>query len=80
MGFVGNVLLKFAESLGGSAAAYLQQKLQGKLPDAELHRLSQSLYDLTNRSRKTSGPLFRASTATSSSATAHPEAPRSPAP
>ena len=57
-GFVGNVLLKFAESLGGSAAAYLQKKLQGKLPDAELQRLSQSLYDLTNRSRKTSGPLF----------------------
>ena len=57
-GFVGNVLLKFAESLGGSAAAYLQDKLKGKLPDAELQRLSQSLYDLTNRSRKTSGPLF----------------------
>ena len=57
-GFVGNVLLKFAESLGGSAAAFLQDKLRGKLPDAELQRLSESLYDLTNRSTKTSGPLF----------------------
>ena len=57
-GFVGNVLLKFAESLGGSAAAFLQQKLQGMLPDEDLQRLSQSLYDLTNRSTKTSGPLF----------------------
>ena len=57
-GFVGNVLLKFAESLGGSAASFLQDKLRGKLPDEDLRRLSQSLYDLTNRSRKTSGPLF----------------------
>ena len=57
-GFVGNVLLKFAESLGGSAAAFLQSKLRGMLPDAELRRLSESLYDLTNRSTKTSGPLF----------------------
>ncbi len=57
-GFVGNVLLKFAESLGGSAASFLHQQLRGKLPDAELQRLSESLYDLTNRSRKTSGPLF----------------------
>ena len=57
-GFVGNVLLKFAESLGGSAAAFLNEKLRGKLPDAELQHLSESLYNLTNRSRKTSGPLF----------------------
>ena len=57
-GFVGNILLKFAESLGGSAAAFLHEKLRGKLPDADLRRLSESLYDLTNRSRKTSGPLF----------------------
>ena len=57
-GFVGNVLLKFAESLGGSAAAFLQQQLRGKMPEAELSRLSASLYDITNRSRKTSGPLF----------------------
>ena len=57
-GFVGNVLLKFAESLGGSAAAFLHEKLRGKLPDEDLRRLSESFYDLTNRSRKTSGPLF----------------------
>ena len=57
-GFVGNVLLKFAESLGGSAAAFLHEKLRGKLPDEDLRRLSESLYNLTNRSRKTSGPLF----------------------
>ncbi len=57
-GFVGNVLLKFAESLGGSAASFLQDELRGKLPDSDLQRLSESLYDLTNRSRKTSGPLF----------------------
>ena len=57
-GFVGNVLLKFAESLGGSAASFLHQQLRGKLPEADLTRLAESLYDITNRSRKTSGPLF----------------------
>ena len=57
-GFVGNILLKFAESLGGSAAVFLHEKLRGKLPDEDLRRLSESFYDLTNRSRKTSGPLF----------------------
>lgn len=57
-GFVGNILLKFAEGLGDYTAAFLRERLRGKLPDQEVEALAESIWDLTNQSRKMSGPFF----------------------
>ena len=57
-GFVGNILLKFAEGLGAALAAYLKDKLRERLEDQEADALSRDLWVQTNLSRRMSGPLF----------------------
>ena len=57
-GFVGNVLLKFAEAMGDSNASFLKERLSGRLPDQEVQELADDIWNLTNQSRKISGPLF----------------------
>ena len=57
-GFVGNILLKFAEALGDGISAHLNEKLQGKLGQADMTELKDGVWELTNRSRRMSGPLF----------------------
>lgn len=57
-GFVGNVLVKFAEGLGAAMAGYIRKSLAGRLPDREVEELASSVWGLTNIARKTGGPLF----------------------
>jgi len=57
-GFVGNILLKFAEALGDGISAHLNEKLQGKLAPSDIAELKEGVWELTNRSRRLSGPLF----------------------
>jgi glycerol-3-phosphate acyltransferase PlsX len=57
-GFVGNVLLKFAESVGDVLSNYFMKKMKGKIPDRELQVLGQEIWGITNESKKSSGPLF----------------------
>lgn len=57
-GFVGNVLLKFAEGLGDALSNFLRTNLNGKLPADEVETLADMVWNLTNQSRKTSGPFF----------------------
>jgi glycerol-3-phosphate acyltransferase PlsX len=57
-GFVGNIILKFAEGLGDAIGDYLKGKLKGKLSSSELEVLYGEVWELTNLSRKMSGPLF----------------------
>ena len=57
-GFVGNILLKFAEALGETLSHYLKERLSGEIPNDKLESLAQDVWHLTNRSRTMSGPLF----------------------
>lgn len=57
-GFVGNVILKFAEGMGDAASKFLETKLRGKLKDEDLAVLKYQMWELTNLSKKMSGPLF----------------------
>jgi glycerol-3-phosphate acyltransferase PlsX len=47
-GFVGNVLVKFYESLGHGMAHFLEKKLQGKLSDNDIKEVCGSLLKMTN--------------------------------
>jgi glycerol-3-phosphate acyltransferase PlsX len=47
-GFVGNILVKFCESLGGTIAAWLRESLQGQLPAGDINSLAEKLVSLTN--------------------------------
>ena len=57
-GFVGNIVMKFAEGLGDGIASYLRDALKGKLPDEELDTLYRDVWELTNLAKKMGGPLF----------------------
>ncbi len=57
-GFVGNVVMKFAEGMGAAIIHVLKQKLARALPPAEAEALVTQLYDMTNLVKKTGGPLF----------------------
>ena len=58
-GFVGNVLMKYTEGVGEAFAAYVKQKVAGKLSDAEANKLHQQIFDLTNLVENVGGgPLF----------------------
>jgi glycerol-3-phosphate acyltransferase PlsX len=58
-GFVGNIILKFGEALGSSISQWLRDNLKGKLPDAEVERISHNLYSLTNSTEQAGGgPLL----------------------
>lgn len=57
-GFVGNILLKFAEAMGDSLYEFLKNKLRTKMDANELEELATTIWGLTNRSRMSSGPFF----------------------
>ena len=58
-GFVGNVLIKFCEALGKTAAGWLEEKLEGRLPRSEIKELSDSLVLATNQADAAGGgPLL----------------------
>ncbi len=47
-GFVGNILVKFCEGLGVAIAEWLKINFKGQLSDADIGRLSDDLFALTN--------------------------------
>jgi glycerol-3-phosphate acyltransferase PlsX len=57
-GFVGNIILKFAEAMGDAASVFLEAHLHGKIKDIELSALKYEMWKLTNISTQMSGPLF----------------------
>jgi glycerol-3-phosphate acyltransferase PlsX len=58
-GFVGNILIKFTEGLGGALAAYLQENLSKFLGEDTVRQLASDLWQTTNRPRAVGGgPLF----------------------
>ncbi len=57
-GFVGNILMKFAEGLGGALSKFVQERLAGSLPSHELAKISDDLWETTNMPRTMGGPLF----------------------
>jgi len=58
-GFVGNILIKFTEGLGGALADYLKNKLSQVMPDDAVDKIASDLWETTNRPRTVGGgPLF----------------------
>jgi phosphate acyltransferase len=58
-GFVGNIIVKFGESLGKLIAGYLENKLKGKLPDADIKEITDYMVHATNAADvRGGGPLW----------------------
>ena len=58
-GFVGNVIMKLAEGLGKSIANHLTSTLNGKIPNSELEKLVQEVYELNSVVEAAGGgPLY----------------------
>ncbi len=57
-GFVGNILMKFAEGLGTSLAAMVQERLAHSVGEEERAKISSDLWEVTNMPRTMGGPLF----------------------
>ena len=58
-GFVGNILIKFTEGLGGALADYLKKNLSQVMPDDAVDKIASDLWETTNRPRTVGGgPLF----------------------
>ena len=57
-GFVGNILMKFAEGLGGALSGFVQERLAGSLSSQDLAAISDDLWQTTNMPRTMGGPLF----------------------
>ncbi|MFC1998252.1 phosphate acyltransferase PlsX [Chloroflexota bacterium] len=58
-GFVGNIIVKFGESLGKLIAQYLENKLEGKISEAELKEITDYLIFATNAAdARGGGPLW----------------------
>ena len=57
-GFIGNILIKFAEGLGAALPPYLQRHLAALLPDDQARQVAKTLWRDTNRPRTMGGPLF----------------------
>ena len=58
-GFVGNILIKFTEGLGGALAATLHENLSKVVDEATVRQLAADLWETTNRPRAVGGgPLF----------------------
>ena len=57
-GFVGNILMKFAEGLGGALSGFVQDRLAGSLSPQDLAKISDDLWQTTNMPRTMGGPLF----------------------
>ena len=57
-GFVGNILMKFTEGLGGALGPFLQKQLSQVLSPEDLAQVTADLWRTTNLPRKMGGPLF----------------------
>jgi glycerol-3-phosphate acyltransferase PlsX len=58
-GFVGNVVVKFCESMGKTTAQWLENKLKGKLPKNEVKEITHGLLRATNAADMSGGgPLW----------------------
>jgi glycerol-3-phosphate acyltransferase PlsX len=57
-GFVGNILLKFAEGMGSALAPFLKKQLAGRLKPEEVTEVASTLWQQTNLPRTMGGPLF----------------------
>jgi glycerol-3-phosphate acyltransferase PlsX len=58
-GFVGNIIVKFGESLGKLIAKYLENKLKSKIPDADLKHITDYMIYATNAAdARGGGPLW----------------------
>jgi glycerol-3-phosphate acyltransferase PlsX len=58
-GFVGNVVVKFCESMGKTIAQWLENKLKGKLPENEVKEITHGLLRATNAADMSGGgPLW----------------------
>ncbi len=57
-GFIGNILIKFAEGLGTALAPYLSRQLAEFLPEDQLRQIAGALWTNMNLPRTMGGPLF----------------------
>jgi len=57
-GFVGNVLMKFAEGMGATIAELLKRELSKALPRETVEVLAKKLWESTNTAKVAGGPLF----------------------
>ncbi len=58
-GFVGNILLKFTEGLGGALANYLKNALSKVMSEESVKKIASDLWETTNRPRTVGGgPLL----------------------
>ena len=58
-GFVGNILVKFTEGMGGALADFVRQQLPDSVDRTVVDRLAEDLWETTNRPRTVGGgPLF----------------------
>jgi len=57
-GFVGNILMKYTEGLGGALFPFLQKQLESRLKPEEVQEIGASLWQQMNLPRTMGGPLF----------------------
>ena len=57
-GFIGNILIKFAEGLGSALAPLLHRHLAEVLPAEQVKQVAEALWTTTNLPRTMGGPLF----------------------
>ena len=58
-GFVGNILVKFTEGMGGALADFVRTRLNGSVDGGVVDQLATDLWETTNRPRTVGGgPLF----------------------
>lgn len=57
-GFIGNILIKFAEGLGSALVPYLHQRLSVVLPNEQVQQIGEALWTTMNLPRTMGGPLF----------------------
>ncbi len=58
-GFVGNILVKFSETLGRTVCRWLEDRLEGKLAESDIKEITGSLFKSTNAADAISGgPLW----------------------
>ena len=57
-GFIGNILIKFAEGLGSALVPYLSRTLAPILPREQVQQIGEELWTTMNLPRTMGGPLF----------------------
>ncbi len=57
-GFIGNILIKFAEGLGSALAPYLYRQLTAMMPEEQVQQIVGALWTNMNLPRTMGGPLF----------------------